>query len=165
MKPWLWMLAALAPAPLLEEVLIVPPSGWRPYGFALRQQPAVMQCEFSVRQGPAVRLWLMDRRNLDRFQAARPLEPLAFTAYGHRGSLRQPLGLGDYVLVLDNRLSRREPAEVALRITLDFSAPVVREVPPQRRRLVVAASFLFLVAVSYWFARRLAPRLWARLRE
>lgn len=167
MRPvWLWLAGALAPVPLLDEVLTVPPAGWSQIPVSLRQRPAMIRSEFTVRQGAPIRLWLLDRRDLGRFDAGRHLHPVAMTGYGEKGGLSHHLGLGDYVLVLDNRLSRAEPAEVRLRVGLDFAAALqVREVPPGKRGTVIAVSLVYLFAVSFWFARRLGPKLRARFRE
>ncbi len=162
---WLWVAAVLSPLPLVEETVLVPPSGWRSFPIALRQRAAVIDCQFAVRRGPPIRIWLLDQRELGRFHAGRTVHPVAITGYTHKGALRHLLGLGEYVLLVDNRLSGREPVEVHLRIALDFAVPQVREASPQRRAVVVALSLLFLLGVGFWFNRRLVPKLRARFRQ
>jgi len=67
--------------------------------------------------------------------------------------------------VVDNRLNARENVEVALRVALNFDAWEARELSPERRALVVALSLLFFVAVVWWVARRLGPKLASRFLE
>ncbi len=159
---WFWLAAVLAPVPLLDETVHVPQAGWRPYPISLRQRPAVIECQFTVRRGPPIRVWLLDQRELGRFFAGRGVHPVALTGYVRQGVLRHLVGTGDYAVVLDNRFSGGEPVEVHLRITLDFAGSEVRELPPERRAVVVAASLLFLIGVGYWVNRRLGPKLRAR---
>lgn len=161
----LWLAAGAGPAPLMEDAVAAPPASWRPVVITLRQKPAVIDCEFRVQEGPPVRLWLLDGRELASFRAGRALEPLAVTGYRSSGRLRYNAGLGEFVLVVDNRMSAREGATVRLRVGLDFAAGQVREVPAGRRAAVIVVSLAFFCAVSYWAARRLGPRLAARLRE
>jgi hypothetical protein len=62
---------------------------------------------------------------------------------------------GEYVLMIDNRIEARVPATVHLR--LDVHAPadvVVRELPPERKRFIVAASLAFFGAVVLFSARK-----------
>jgi len=161
----LWLAAAGAPVTLLDDVVGAPPAGWRVIAVTLRQRPAVIDCEYLVRRGAAVRIWLLDRRDLPSFQRGRAFRPLAMSGHGRRGSLRHNAGLGEFVLVVDNRLSARAGTEVHLRVLLDFSGGQARELSPERRTVIVALSLLFLGATIYWAARRLGPQLWARLRQ
>ena len=152
-------------APLLEETIVVEPGAWRSLALALRQRPAVVECSYQVVRGPAVRLWLLEIRELERFRRGRSVRPLAVSPHHKQGSLREALGIGQFALVVDNRLNARENVEVALRVTLNFHAWEARELPPERRALVVALSLLFFVAVIWWVARRLGPKLASRFLE
>ncbi|MCS7314598.1 MAG: hypothetical protein RMI94_02140 [Bryobacterales bacterium] len=156
---------APAAAPLFEETVTVPPGAWRALALSLRQRPAVLECAYEVRRGPAIRLWLLERRDVERFAQGRALRPLAVSAHARGGQLRHALGLGDFALVVDNRLSAREGVEIGLRAALDFAAAEARELPPERRALIVTLSLLFLAALAYWAARRFGPIFAARLRE
>jgi len=159
----LWL--ASAAAPLLEETVIVGPGAWRSLALTLQQRPAVVECSYEVVRGPAIRLWLLERRELERFRRGRSVRPLAVSPHHKQGRLREALGLGHFALVVDNRLNDRESVELALRVALSFDAWHARELPPGRRALVVALSLLFFVAVVWWVARRLGPKLAGRLLE
>lgn len=161
----LWLAAGGVPVTLMDDVLEAPPGGWRAIAIALRQRPAAIDCQYQMRRGPPVRLWLLDRRDLPGFETGRGVRPLAMTGYTRAGGLRHNAGLGDFVLIVDNRLNARAAAEVYLRVLLDFSAVQVRELTPERRAVVVSLSLLFFAATVYWAARRLGPKLWARLRQ
>jgi hypothetical protein len=152
-------------APLLEETIVVEPGAWRSLALALRQRPAVVECSYQVVRGPAVRVWLLEIRELERFRRGRSVRPLAVSPHHKQGSLREALGIGQFALVVDNRLNARENVEVTLRVTLNFDAWEARELPPERRALVVALSLLFFVAVVWWVARRLGPKLASRFLE
>lgn len=156
---------APAAAPLFEEVLTVPPGGWRTVTLSLRQRPAVLECAWEVRGGPAVRLWLVERGDVDRFARGRALRPLAVSPHARRGQFRQALGIGEFALLVDNRLSARHGVEIAVRAALDFMAVEARELPAERRAVIVTASLLFFLALSYWAVRRFGPLFAARLRE
>lgn len=157
----------LTPAalPLFDEILTVPPGGWRAVTLSLRQRPAVLDCAWRVREGPAVRLWLLERRELERFARGRAPRPLAVSPHARQGRLRQPLGLGEFALLVDNRLSARQGVEIAVRGALDFMTAEAKELPPGRRAVIVALSLLFFLAAAYWAARRFGPLFAARLRE
>lgn len=161
---FLFWLAPTAAA-LFDEMLAVPPGGWRAVTLSLRQRPAVLECHFEVRRGPAVRVWLVERRDVDRFGRRHAVRPLAISAHAKRGRLRQALGLGEFALVVDNRLSAGQEVEVAVRAALDFMAIQARELPPQKRALIVALSLLFLLTLAYWAVRRFGPLFAVRLRE
>jgi len=159
----LWL--ASGAAPLLEETVIVEPGAWRSLALTLRQRPAVVECSYEVLRGPAVRLLLMELRELERFRRGRSVRPLAVSAYHRQGRLREALGLGHFALVVDNRHNAGDGVELALRVALSFDAGHARELPPGRRALVVALSLLFFAAVVWWVARRLGPKLAGRLLE
>ena len=81
------------------------------------------------------------------------------TEIGKSGALdfrvRQP---GDYVLVVDNRSSKTQPAAVHLRIALDFArptGPIVTRLGPERQLTVIVLSFAFFFGVVTYSARKL----------
>ena len=60
---------------------------------------------------------------------------------------------GQYVLILDNRIEARFPAEVSLRVELNAPHDTqVRTVPPERQRATIALSLLFFGAVVVFSA-------------
>ena len=154
------LLAASTSVELVDEVYRLPPADWKYVEVNLRQQPALVSASYQVESGSdKVRLALMTRADLERLREELPHGLLAVTAPGKSGAftfrVRQP---GDYVLVVDNRSSKVQPAAVHLRIALDFagpSAPVVTRLGPRRQLTVIVLAFAFFFGVVTWSARKL----------
>jgi hypothetical protein len=161
---FLALLAASTSVELVDEVYHIPPAEWKYVEVNLRQQPALVSASFRVDSGSAsgagkVRLALMTRADLERLREDLPHGVLAVTEIGKSGALdfrvRQS---GDYVLVVDNRPSKAQPAAVHLRIALDFARPTVPTVTrltPQRQLVVIILSFAFFSGVVTYSARKL----------
>jgi len=142
---------------LVDEVVEVPASGWRTVEVALKQRPAIIDCRFTVVRGRSgVRLALLRREDAGRFRGGQPHRVLLSTAFESRGGFRYAPGLGDYSLLIDNRMEGRGPAAVRLEVTLVFprgGEPLVRELSTGRRAVVIVVS-LTVFAVIVWFAAR-----------
>jgi hypothetical protein len=150
--------AAPRALPLIDETVTVPAADWRGIGIPLRRQPARIECGFSVASGGSgVRVALLDRGQFERMNAGQGHRELAATAYRRSGGFAYGAHPGDYVLVVDNRMEGRGPAEVRLEVTLIFddARPVPRTLSPERRAAVVALSVLFFAAVAWIAGRRL----------
>jgi hypothetical protein len=158
--PCIVLLAASTSVELVDEIYLIPPAEWKYVEVNLRQNPAVVDASFQVQSGSGkVRLALMTRGDLEHLRADLPHGLLAVTAIGKSGSLafrvRQP---GDYVLVVDNRSSREQPAAVHLHIALDFaraSGPVITRLGPGRQLIVIVFAFAFFFGVVTYSARKL----------
>jgi hypothetical protein len=154
------LLAASTSVELVDEVYQIPPAEWKYVEVNLRQQPALVSASFRVDSGAGkVRLALMTRADLERLRDDLPHGVLAVTEIGKSGALdlrvREP---GDYVLVVDNRSSKAQPAAVHLRIALDFarsSGPAVTRLAPQRQLTVIVLAFAFFAGVVTFSARKL----------
>jgi hypothetical protein len=144
---------------LLDEVFEVPRSGWRAVDVALKQRPAIIDCRFSVvRGGSGVRVALLQREHLGRFRGGQPHRVLLSTGFESRGGFRHAPGLGDYSLLLDNRLEGRGPASVRLEVALEFGRggqPLVRELSTGRRVVVILTSLAVFAAILWYASRRL----------
>jgi len=144
---------------LLDEVVEVPASGWRAVEVALKQRPATIDCRFTVVRGRSgVRLALLRREDVGRFRGGQPHRVLLSTAFEPRGGFRYAPGLGEYSLLLDNRMEGRGPAAVRLEVALVFpraGEPLVRELSTGRRVTVVVASLAVFAAIIWYAARRL----------
>jgi hypothetical protein len=106
-----------------------------------------------------VRVALLRREDVGRFRGGQPHRVLLSTAFEHRGEFRYAPGLGDYSLLLDNRMEGRGPAAVRLEVVLEFprgGEPLARELSPARRLAVIVVSLAVFGALT-WFA---AWRLW-----
>ena len=159
------LLAALAPetVALVDEVVEVPAAGWRAVEVALKQRPAILECRFTVVNGRSgVRVALLPREDLERFRGGRRHRVLLSTGFESRGRFRCAPGLGEYSLLIDNRLEARAPASVRLEVTLQFSRegePLARELSPARRVTVIVVSLGVFAAIVWYAARRLLRRL------
>jgi hypothetical protein len=154
------LLAASTSIELVDEVYQIAPAEWKYVEVNLRQNPALVAASFDVQAGSEkVRLALMTRADLENLRADLPHGLLAVTPIAKSGALafrvRQP---GDYVLVVDNRASKAQPAAVHLRIALDFarpSGPDVTRLAPQRQLTVIVLAFAFFFGVVTYSARKL----------
>lgn len=124
MLPILALLALSSGQPLVltDEVLTIPPSQWRSIEVGLRQRPAVVECQYETAgEHPGVRAILLSEGDAKRLKGGRAHSVLASTAYQPKGRFRVAVTqLGDYLIVLDNRLEGHRPARVRLKVMLDF---------------------------------------------
>jgi hypothetical protein len=154
------LLAASTSVELVDEVYRIPTNEWKYVEVNLRQNPALVTASFRVESGSeTVRLALMTRAALESLRAELPHGLLAVTPVGKSGALafrvHQP---GDYVLVVDNRASRAQPAAVRLRVALDFalpSGPEITRITPRRQVTVIVLAFAFFFGVVTFSARKL----------
>jgi hypothetical protein len=153
------LLWAAAPGRIsvVEESVRVPASGWRPVFLPLRQRPVTVVCSFAVSPPGSVRVALMTRHDLLRLEDGLSHRSLASTGYERDGGFRlhvsQP---GDYVLVIDNRLDARAPADVHLRVALEFPGrPAARTLSPGRKLAVTALSLAGFALIVGWSGRKL----------
>jgi len=164
------LLALLLAAPerivLLDEVLEVPAASWRVVDVALKQRPAIIECRFTLVRGRSgVRVALLRREDVARFRGLRPHRPLLSSGFESSGEFRYAAGLGEYALLIDNRMEGRGPAAVRLEVALVFprgGEPLVRELSPGRRLTVILASLALFAAILWYGARWLRRVLRAR---
>jgi len=156
----LLLAAASTSVDLVDEVYQISHSEWKYVEVNLRQKPALVTASFRVESGAEkVRLALMTRDSLELLREDLPHGVLAVTEAGGRGEfrfrVRQP---GDYVVVVDNRVSKTLPASVHLRISLDFAnaaVPVITGISRARQVAIIGLSFLFFFGVVTYAARKL----------
>ncbi|MGE5569560.1 MAG: hypothetical protein ACM3S5_11045 [Rhodospirillales bacterium] len=141
---------------LMEDTVAVPPRDWEGFHLRITQQPAFVECSFSVESGgPGVRVALMRHDDAERFRAGARHEVLAATGFEKSGRLRYLLEqAGEYSIVVDNRLSGAQEARVHLTVTLAFAGEA-RELSPARRRAVILLTMCYVAAVVVLAARRL----------
>lgn len=141
---------------LMEETVTVPPRDWEGFHLGITQQPAFVECSFSVESGsPGVRVALMRHHDAERFRAGARHEVLAATGFEKSGRLKYFLEqAGEYSIVVDNRLSGAQEARVHLTVNLAF-AEEARELAPGRRRVVILLTMCYVAAVVVFAARRL----------
>jgi hypothetical protein len=161
----IFLLLAASPGrvALLDETVQVPAAEWRSFDIELRQQPAIIECRYWVDSGGAgVRVALMHQAELERLRAGLPHHVLTVTEYRKSGGFRYGPGpLGDYSLVVDNRLDGRDAAQVHLAASLEFPGPPpeARELSPQRRLVVILVTAAFMAAIAVFAVRRLKGAL------
>jgi hypothetical protein len=144
-------------AVLTSGLISVPASQWQTVTFHVPEPGTTVEISFEVRQGSRVGVLLLDRRQAARFHRGRPVDPAVSTPFQNSGRIRYRLAEpGDYVLVVDNRVEQRQAALVDLRVeTSGSQTGVVSELPPARRRTVVALSLLCFGALVFFSARQL----------
>lgn len=154
------LLAAASHVEPVDEVYQIRAGQWGYIELGLHQKPAFVTAEYEVKSGShAVRVALMRRVDMERLREDRPSGVLAVTEPAGSGRLRYPVQVaGDYVLLIDNRQSGDRPAEVHLRVSLDFGtapAPEVSRLSAPRQITVIAVSFAVFFAIAGFSARRL----------
>ncbi len=144
---------------VMDDTVQVPAQQWQAFNLELKQQPAVLDCKYSVRSGGAgVRLSVMHRADMERFRAGVRHRVLAATEFQQSGKLRYgPTSPGEYSVVLDNRLEGRGAARVHLTVALQFPGgePNAEELPAGRRWAVILLTLAYIGAVVLFAVRRL----------
>ncbi len=156
------LLLLLAPGwvGLIDELVRVPRGEWRTVSFSLRQRPAILECEFAVEAGRSdVRVLLMSEEEFERFRDGDSHRALVETPYTRSGRFRQRIVRpGEFRVVVENRRETRGPAGVRLRVNLRFLNQLTWQpstLSPWRKLVVISASLLFFVGLSFWCGRRL----------
>jgi hypothetical protein len=146
---------------VVDDRAVVPAGEWRALELGLQQRVGVVECSFQVvSRGGRVRFMLMTMRDLRNLRDGKRHTVLDATPYAASGSFsyRVP-SPGDYVIVMDNRFDGRGPAELRLKVSVDYTDEVAvtpRYAPQSTRTTVIALSTLFFLAVCTYFARRFA---------
>lgn len=140
-----------------DESVHVRPGDWRAFAFRVPGGPALVTCEFvRLNAGAGIRTALLTRQDAERLQAGRAHHVLAGAGFKGRGAIEYHAPAGEYALVIDNRLDGADWAEVHLHITITpESVPEARELSPQRRAAVIAASLALFCAIALFTGRRL----------
>lgn len=153
------VLAAPGQLVLAEQTVRVGAAGWLAFEVILQPRIATVVCSFEVLSGPAVvRVELIQGSELRRIETGQRHRALASTPLQQRGGFRYtPHAPGVYAILIDNRTEASEPAEVRLKVSLDFvnAEPEVGVLSPRRRLTIVALSLLGFFAIVWWSGRRL----------
>ncbi len=157
-------LLLFAAAALMQNVLVeVQPSGWRAVDLPVAQHGTTVEGDFEVIHGSKVQVIIADRNEAERLHRGRSFRPVYTSGFATDARFRVTLrDAGQYVLLIDNRIEGRGSSQV--RLNLSTSNPVnveARELPPARRRAVVASSLLFFgftIVLSAWQFLRHAQR-------
>lgn len=158
------MLPLLALAVLMNGSLVdVPPSTWRAVDLPIAQHETVVDGDFEVIRGSKVQVLIADRDQAERLHKGRSFRPVYSSGFRKDGRFRITVHeAGSYVLLVDNRIEGRGPATVRLNVSTSNRVSIeTRELPPGRRRAVIAISLLFfgaVVAFSAWQFLSHAPR-------
>lgn len=139
-----------------NALLEIPPSGSKIIDLPISRHGTFIECSFDVRKGSRVQVMLADRVQAERFHRGRSIRPAYATGFENKGRFRYRVpDAGHYVLIVDNRMEGRGPTQLLL--SLDVSLPpsvTAQELPPERRRAVVALSVFFFGAVVAFSARQ-----------
>ena len=142
---------------LANGIIEVPAAHWKAIEIRVSNHDSTVHCSFEVRAGGTkLQAMLMERPDFDRFQRGRSVKFLEETGFEKSARFRYRVAdAGEYILVLDNRLESRWPTQGSLRIEVtSVRDALITEVPPERRRLIVALSLLFFGAVVVFSARQ-----------
>jgi hypothetical protein len=150
----IFALLLLGSVVLRDDVSLIPPHHkWRYDRFVVTEKhlPVDVDCIFRVQKGDHVHLELMTEENLEALRAGQRYEIIQGSA---DGTLHQEIGLpGTFAIVLWND-DESQPAEVALKLSLDFSGKSLnlpRTLPRQKQVTVILlslAGFLTILGVS-----------------
>jgi hypothetical protein len=157
------MLPLLAFAVLMNSALVeVPASRWSAVDLPVAQHDTVVDGDFEVIRGSKVQIVIADREQAERLHRGRSFHPVFTSGFAAEGRIRVTLReAGDYVLLVDNRIEGRGSATVRLNLSTSNRINIqARELPPARRRAVIALSLLFfgsVVVFSAWQFLRHAP--------
>jgi hypothetical protein len=156
----LLLLAASGPREIVDEDHYRIGAGdWQMIFVPLRQRPATVSASYSVQTGSEqVRIALVSQEDFERVQndPGRLQDDLllAVTPRGKSGSFTHRVGhRDDYLILLDNRADKQNPANIRMRVAIDF--PKVTQLSPERQFTVIAISFLTFFAVVTYSARKL----------
>lgn len=141
---------------LTNGIVQVPPSRWQLIELAVATGGSTVQCIFEVKKGSTIQMFVTDRSEAERFTRGRSFRPLYSTGFRSQGDFRLRIAeAGSYVLILDNRIDARAPADVNLKLEIISSQTVIpRELPQERRNIVVALSLLFFGFVIVFSAHQ-----------
>jgi hypothetical protein len=141
---------------LTSGLISVPASHWQTVELRISEPDTVVEITFQAMHGTRVQVLLLDRTQADRFRRGRQVDPILTTGFQNAGRFRQRISeRGEYVLLVDNRIEGRGPTLVDLRV--ESSPPrfrYAREVPPEKRRLIITLSLLFFGATIFFSARQ-----------
>ena len=150
---------------LRNDTSTIPPHHrWRYDRFVTnaKQLPVDVDCTFRVLEGGHVKVELMTEENLQALRDGRKYEAIQVS---YDGSLHQEIGLpGTFAIVVWNDDESR-PAEVALRLALDFSGKSLnppRTLSPERKLTVILLSFIGFILIVTLSARQLLNAMKAR---
>jgi len=153
---------------LRDDVSRIPPHHkWRYDRFEITEKhlPAYVDCTFHVQKGDNVHVELMTEENLEALRAGHNYEVIQSSS---DGVLHQEIGLpGTFAIVLWNN-DETEPAEVALKLALDFpgkSMNLQRTLSRQRQLTVIVLSFFGFLCILTVSARQLLKAMASKQRS
>jgi hypothetical protein len=143
---------------LRDDISRIPPHHkWRYDRFEItgKNLPVDVDCTFRVEKGDKVHVELMTGENLEALRAGGKYEVIQGSS---SGELHQEIGLpGTFAIVLWND-GETLPAEVAVRLSLDFSGKSLNlphTLPIRRQAAVILTSFFGFLTILAVSARQL----------
>jgi len=145
---------------LFDDTVLVGPSRFRTLEIPLPVEPARIICSYEMTEGwSGVRLVLLKREDAERWLRGEAHDVNASTGFGRRGAFsHKPADPDNYVLVLDNRMEGRGPAEVRLLVRVVFgveSSGPVRSADPRKGQILVWSSMAMFVGVALYAGGRI----------
>jgi hypothetical protein len=164
--------AAAAPPPgivtVFDDNVVVGPSRFRTLDLSLPEEPARVVCSFEVLNGGSgVRAVLLKQEDAERWLRGEAHQVEASTPFLRRGAFsHKPRDPDHYLIVLDNRIEARSPAEVRLLVRLVYgNSPSGRisTADPRKGQLLVWSSFGLFTLLAIYSGRLIHRRLNQRL--
>jgi hypothetical protein len=137
-----------------DTVVKVPPTHWTAIALQVDHNNSMVHASFDVRNGGRIQAVVLSRAQAERFNQGKTIKSLYSSGFETGAKFHVFVAeAGDYVLLLDNRLEGRFPAEVGLQFEITHQDDLrIQEVPAQTRRATVALSLLFFGAVVVFSA-------------
>ena len=163
MMPVLALLLAAAPPTLTVADRTVRAGAAKNAWFTipLLEKPAVVECEYAVESGSAVRAVLLEVNQAVLYNQGKGHHPLSATPLARKGRLRFAIDRpGEYRVAIDNSLDARGPADVRVKLTVTpIDIGPVRTLSTGARAATVALSIGFLACSLGYAGVKLGPAL------
>jgi hypothetical protein len=141
---------------LTNGPLNIPPARWQAISVMVEAPGTHVEIAFDVKSGARVQASLMTAAQAVRFNRGRDPQPICASGFREHERMRCRVPeAGQHVLLIDNRIASRAPT--LLNLSVELHPPVnvvVRELPPERKRLVIAVSLAFFGAIVLFSARQ-----------
>lgn len=144
---------------LYDDHVMVGPAKIRTLDIPMLVAPARIVCSYEVTQGGSgVRLVLLRMEDAQRWLRGEAHDVIASTRFARQGAFsHRPADPDHYIIVLDNRMEGRAPAEVHLLVRViygDETPNTVTFADPRKGKLLVWSSLLLFAGIAVFTAVR-----------
>jgi hypothetical protein len=144
---------------LYDDHVMVGPAKIRTLDIPMLIEPARIVCSYEVTQGGSgVRLVMLRSEDAQRWLRGEAHDVIASTSFARQGAFsHRPADPDHYVIVLDNRMEGRTPAEVHLLVRViygDETPNTVTYADPRKGKILVWSSLLLFAGIAVFAAVR-----------